>query len=161
VLHGPERGRGLTAGDHEVWRAMEALHQAGQARLLGASNVSLDQIQELHAAARVPPAFVQNRCFARDGWDARVRAFCRAQGIAYQGFSLLTANRHVLAGPVVAGVARRAGATPAQVVFAFARQAGMIPLTGTTDPEHMRQDLASLDLQLEPDELEALESAGL
>jgi aryl-alcohol dehydrogenase-like predicted oxidoreductase len=44
------------------------------------------------------------------------------------------------------------------VVFAFARAVGMLPLTGTSDAEHMRQDLASLTLQLSPDEVRAIES---
>jgi diketogulonate reductase-like aldo/keto reductase len=161
VLHGPERGRGLTEGDREVWRAMESLHADGGARLLGASNVTLDQLQELHRGARVPPAFVQNRCFAADGWDAEVRAFCREHALAYQGFSLLTANRHVVASPLVARISARSGATPAQVIFAFALQVGMVPLTGTTDPAHMRDDLASFDLRLEDDEVRAIERAGL
>ena len=42
------------------------------------------------------PAFVQNRCYARLGWDRVVRQFCRAHNIVYQGFSLLTANQEVL-----------------------------------------------------------------
>jgi diketogulonate reductase-like aldo/keto reductase len=104
------------------------------------------------------PAFVQNRCFARRGWDRDVRAFCRDRGIVYQGFSLLTANPEVLGHPLVAGLARRAQATPAQVVFRFAQAVGMLPLTGTTSAEHMQQDLASPALALSADEVRAIES---
>ena len=71
-----------------------------------------------------------------------MRAFCRDRGIVYQGFSLLTANREVLRHPLVGGIAARDGATPAQVVFRFAQAVGMLPLTGTSDPAHMTQDLA-------------------
>ena len=62
------------------------------------------------------------------------------------------------AGPLLARIAARLGATPAQVVFRFARAIGILPLTGTTDPEHMRQDLAALDLALAPAEVQAIES---
>lgn len=48
------------------------------------------------ATGAEPPAFVQNRCFARLGWDRAVRAFCRDRKIVYRGFSLLTANPEVL-----------------------------------------------------------------
>jgi diketogulonate reductase-like aldo/keto reductase len=161
VLHGPEGGYGLTAGDALVWKAMEALHGAGRVRLLGVSNVSLRQLEALHRLASVKPAFVQNRCFARDGWDADVRAFCRANGILYQGFSLLTANRRELASPAVTGIARRLSCTPAEVIFRFARAVGMIPLTGTTSPSRMRDDLASLDLALMPEEVRAIEGVAL
>ena len=37
-------------------------------------------------------AFVQNRCCAALGWDADVRGLCTREGVAYQGFSLLTGN---------------------------------------------------------------------
>jgi diketogulonate reductase-like aldo/keto reductase len=103
---------------------------------------------------------VQNRCFARLGWDRDVRAFCVQRRIVYQGFSLLTANPEVLHHPLVRRIAAREGATPAQVVFAFARAVGMLPLTGTTDPEHMRQDLASRDLRLDPDEVRQIEAVS-
>ena len=72
-----------------------------------------------------------------------MRAFCRDRGIVYQGFSLLTANLEVLRHPLVGGIAARAGATPAQVVFRFAQAVGMLPLTGTSDAAHMTEDLAS------------------
>jgi aryl-alcohol dehydrogenase-like predicted oxidoreductase len=58
---------------------------------------------------------------------------------------------------VVTGLAARAGFTPAQVVFAFARAVGMLPLTGTSSAEHMTQDLASRSLTLSPDAVRAIE----
>jgi diketogulonate reductase-like aldo/keto reductase len=78
--------------------------------------------------------------------------------IVYQGFSLLTANPEVLRHPLVARIAARGGAIPAQVVFRFAQAVGMLPLTGTADAEHMKQDLASHALALSADEVPAIES---
>jgi aryl-alcohol dehydrogenase-like predicted oxidoreductase len=49
-------------------------------------------------------------------------------------------------------------ATPAQVIFSFARAVGMLPLTGTSNSEHMRQDLASLELALPPELVQSIES---
>jgi diketogulonate reductase-like aldo/keto reductase len=86
-----------------------------------------------------------------------VRLFCNEHGIVYQGFSLLTANVDVLRHPVVSELAARAGATPAQIVFAFARTAGMLPLTGTSDDGHMKQDLDSVELKLSSDAVRAIE----
>jgi diketogulonate reductase-like aldo/keto reductase len=157
VLHGPSSRYGFGKLDWDVWRAMEALHQAKKARLLGVSNVSLEQLTVLERDAGVKPAFVQNRCFAATGWDRDVRAFCSAKDIRYQGFSLLTANARALASPLVRSVAERTGFTVAQVVFAFARGVGMLPLTGTSDEAHMKEDLASLALELSPADLHAIE----
>ena len=158
VLHGPASGHGWTDADCEVWAAMARERDAGRTRLLGVSNVSLRHLQQMTADGAEPPAFVQNRCFARLGWDRAVRAFCRDRGIVYQGFSLLTANPEALRHPVVGGIAARQGVTVAQVIFRFAQAVGMLPLTGTSDPEHMRQDLASRDLALSADEAQTIES---
>jgi diketogulonate reductase-like aldo/keto reductase len=158
VLHGPASGYGWSEEDGEVWTAMVKEREAGRTRLLGVSNVSLRHLEQMLAAHTEVPAFVQNRCFAQLGWDRDVRALCQARGIIYQGFSLLTANPEVLRHPLVARLAARAHATPAQVVFRFAQAVGMLPLTGTSDSEHMKQDLASRDLTLSADEVQAIES---
>jgi diketogulonate reductase-like aldo/keto reductase len=158
VLHGPASGYGWTDDDTEAWAAMTRERDAGRARQLGVSNVSLRHLAQMEAAGLERPAFVQNRCYARLGWDRAVRGFCAERGIVYQGFSLLTANPEVLQDPGIARIAAREKATPAQVVFRFARAVGMLPLTGTSDPEHMRQDLASVRLSLSPDEVRAIES---
>src|SRR5882724_3875397 len=160
VLHGPASGHGWTEEDDEVWTAMVKERDAGRTRLLGVSNVSLRHLEQMMAAHTEVPAFVQNRCFAQLGWDRDVRAWCQARGITYQGFSLLTANPEVLHHPLVARLAARARATPAQVVFRFALAIGMLRLTGTSDAEHMKQDLASDTLALDADEVRALESVA-
>jgi diketogulonate reductase-like aldo/keto reductase len=157
LLHGPSQGEGLSRADREVWRAMEELHAAGQTRFLGISNVTLGQIEALTAHATTLPAFVQNRCYARQGWDREVRAFCRQHSITYQPFSLLTANERALGKPALVRIAARLGKSVAQVVFRFALQAGMLPLTGTTDPAHMREDLDVVSFELSAEEMQVVE----
>ena len=157
VLHGPTQRVGLAAADWAAWRAMEAIHDSGQARWLGVSNVTLEQLQLLCAKARVRPRFVQNRCYASRGWDRRIREFCAANEMVYQGFSLLTANSAALASPELARIAKRHGRSISQIVFRFALDAGMMPLTGTTDAGHMKADLEVFDFHLEPDEVERID----
>jgi diketogulonate reductase-like aldo/keto reductase len=157
VLHGPASGYGWTDADVEVWDAMTKERDAGRTRLLGVSNVSQHHLQQMAEAHAEAPAFVQNRCYARLGWDRDVRLFCQERKIVYQGFSLLTANPEVLQHPLVIGLAEQANATPAQIVFAFSRAAGILPLTGTSDSEHMKQDLAGAALRLSPDAVRAIE----
>ena len=156
VLHGPTHRSGLSADDWAAWRAMEAIHASSRARLLGVSNVTLEQLDRLCQGARVRPRFVQNRCYAVEGWDRAVREYCAAHGVIYQGFSLLTANRAAAASPELAWIAARYGKSVAQVIFRFALEFGMLPLTGTTDPGHMRADLESFDFRLEAGEVERI-----
>jgi diketogulonate reductase-like aldo/keto reductase len=158
VLHGPAVLQGWTDDDSEVWAAMVKERDAGRTRLVGISNVFRRHLEQMEAARSEPPAFVQNRCYARTGWDRDVRAFCRKRGIVYQGFSLLTANPEVLRHPRIGRIAARCAATPAQIVFRFAQVVGMLPLTGTSDAKHMKQDLASRDLVLTADEVQTIES---
>jgi diketogulonate reductase-like aldo/keto reductase len=158
VLHGPSSTYEWTAADAEVWEAMRKERDAGRTRRFGVSNVSSEHLQQLAASGVELPGFVQNRCFARMGWDREVRAFCREHKIIYQGFSLLTANPEVVNHPPLIALAEKLNATAAQVVFAFARAIEMLPLTGTTQAEHMKQDLASLALTLPPDVVRAIES---
>src|SRR5437773_4517788 len=147
VMHGPASGHGWIDDDSEVWAAMVKERDAGRARLLGVSNVSLRHLVQMVAAGAEAPAFVQNRCFARFGWDRGVRSFCMEHKIVYQGFSLLTANPEVLHHPLVARIAARAKATPAQVVFRFALAIGMLRLTGT-GAEEMMQDVVAGEPEL-------------
>ena len=78
--------------------------------------------------------------------------------MTYQGFSLLTANREVLNHPELARIAQRYGRSVIQVVFRFAIDVGMIPLTGTTDAVHMRSDLEVFEFELEAAEVERIEA---
>ena len=158
VLHGPSSNHDWTDADAEAWEAMRKERDGGRTRLLGVSNVSLRHLRQMSGARAELPAFVQNRCYARLGWDRAVRAFCQEHKIIYQGFSLLTANQEVLHHPLIASLAASANGTPAQVVFRFAHAIGILPLTGTSDAEHMKQDLASRDLTLPAEAVQAIES---
>lgn len=161
ILHSPASSRGLTEVDWEVWRAMENLQKSGSVKLIGISNVGYDQLQLLVEKSEVKPAFVQNRCFARTRWDAAIRELCRSNDIIYQGFSLLTANATFLNRPEFQQISQQRGCSAAQIVFRFALQAGMIPLTGTTNEGHMKEDLAVYDFELSQAEVDTVDNIAL
>ena len=161
ILHSPSRSHGLDETDWQTWRAMEEAAHVGRVGLLGVSNISFEQLATLIEGVEIVPAFVQNRCFARNRWDADVRALCERHDIIYQGFSLLTANRQVLSSPRLIAIARRHSKTLPQVVFRFAIQLGMLPLTGTTDSLHMRQDLDVFDFTLSDEDLKIMLELGM
>jgi diketogulonate reductase-like aldo/keto reductase len=160
VLHGPYSRHGLGAADWEVWAAIEALYRSGKAKVIGISNVTAEQLALLCERAAHKPMVVQNRCYAALGWDREVREICRTHGIIYQGFSLLTANRGVLVDPEVRAIAQRFQTGVAQVIFRFAMQIGMLPLTGTTNPQHMKEDLQSDQFTLTAEDIHLIEAVG-
>lgn len=161
VLHAPFSRRGLGEADWEVWAAMEVLYQSGKTKMIGISNVTAPQLALLCQQATIRPMMVQNRCFAALAWDKQVREICRANGIIYQGFSLLTANQQIISDPAIRMIAQRIGAGLAQVIFRFAMQVGMLPLTGTTREQHMKEDLAAEQFSLTDEEVERIETIAL
>ena len=161
VLHGPYSRRGLGAEDWEVWAAIESLYDSGKTKMIGVSNVTADQLTLLCTRTKHKPMVVQNRCYAAFGWDKEVREICQANQIIYQGFSLLTANSGIFAEPDLRTIAAKYQVGLAQIVFRFSQQVGMLPLTGTTNPQHMRTDLECERFNLLPEEIVQIESIGL
>lgn len=150
VLHSPLKDAADMA---EAWQTMEAIHDSGRARRLGISNCyDPDELARLCETARVPPAVVQNRFYAHTGYDREIRALCAERGMRYQSFWTLTANPHLLAHEDVAVIAARHGRTPAQVLFRYLTHERVVPLTGTTSVEHMREDLAIFEFSLTAEE---------
>jgi diketogulonate reductase-like aldo/keto reductase len=158
VLHGPSTRAGLQPEDVAAWRAIEALAGEGRTRFIGVSNFTLEQLRELLALAKVPPRFLQNRCYARTGWDRKLRQLCAEHGVTYQGFSLLTANRAELSSAPARQLAERRGHSVEELVFAFAAAVGMLPLTGTSSARHMQQDLGAVRLVLDAAEIRLIET---
>jgi diketogulonate reductase-like aldo/keto reductase len=125
-----------------VWRAMEAIQKSGGARQIGISNTNAMQLKLLWEDAEVKPGVVQNRCQNKDDWNKDVREYCDLKGVDYQGFWLLSGNRHVVSDAATKRIASAHYKTPQQVTFRFLMQGlGMQPLTGTKDSRHMGEDV--------------------
>lgn len=153
ILHGPS-GRGvLSDEDWSTWNAMEELYDNGNVNYIGISNVNLNQLKALYENSNVKPSFVQNRCYSHSGWDKDIRDYCNDKEIKYQGFSLLTANLHKVRS--VRNIAKRLNKTPEQIIFKFSQIVGMIPLTGTTNENHMNLDI-SLDFDLNTEDIDKI-----
>ena len=154
VLHSPLP---TTKQTLEVWHACESLVDNGGVRQLGVSNChTLTELEHLWHQARIKPAVVQNRFYADTGYDREIRAFCRQNQIVYQSFWTLTANPQVLAHATLAALASTHQRTPAQILFRYLTQTGVVPLTGTRSEKHMRDDLSIFDFGLTAAELRAV-----
>ncbi len=142
----------------EVWRAMEEIQSSGGARLIGISNCYDPKLlKTLFQNARVKPAVVQNRFYRATNFDRDLRAFCRENDIAYQSFWTLTANPDILNSPTLESLAAKYSKTPAQVFFRCLTQWQIVPLTGTTSPLHMKQDLEISTFELSQEDCLAID----
>jgi len=157
VLHSPLDNHTLTM---TAWQALQAAVTAGNVHRLGISNCyELATLQRLHRDADIKPAVLQNRFYATTGYDRELRAFCLEHGMVYQSFWTLTANPQLLAHSAVRSAAQHYGRSAAQVLFRYLTQQGIVPLTGTTSTQHMKEDLEIFDFTLAPDECTAIASA--
>jgi diketogulonate reductase-like aldo/keto reductase len=145
VLHSPygDRRDTLTA-----WQALSTF-VPDRVRTLGISNVSPAELRALLASEEMmttPPSVVQNRFTAREHqWDAATRALCAARKIVYQGFWTLTANpTEWQTTDYVGAVAAGAGVGRAVAWYALMMGLDIVVLNGTTNADHMREDLAGL-----------------
>lgn len=133
----------------EVWLAMEEFYVEGSVKQLGISNCyDLEVLKFLYTHATVKLAVLQNRFYAETGYDRGIREFCQQHGIIYQSFWTLTANPQILASAAIKALAARCQRTPAQIFFRYLTQIGVVPLTGTTSEQHMREDLAIFEFEL-------------
>lgn len=151
VLHSPMASHALLM---KVWYAMEKIQKAGGARQLGISNCyDTEVIRSLYAGANVKPAVIQNRFYQETGYDAGLRHWCSNHGVIYQSFWTLTANPHILASNTVRTIAQKYKKTEAQIFFRYLSQSGIVPLTGTSSEQHMREDLSIFDFELSSEDL--------
>jgi len=143
VLHSPLNTAEKTQA---AWEAMEELKLQGKVKQLGISNCySLPLLKSLCSAARVKPAVVQNRFYVDSGYDTELRQWCSDNHIVYQSFWSLTANPGLLHSPLVKGLARKYARSSPQILFKYLTERGIVPLTGTCDPVHMKEDLEVLE----------------
>ncbi len=146
VLHSPLAPHALLM---RAWHAMEEIQKNGEARQLGISNCyDTEVMKSLYADAKVKPAVIQNRFYRETGYDASLRRWCADHGVIYQSFWTLTANPHVLASDAVRTLAQKYKKTAAQIFFRYLSQSGIVPLTGTTSAQHMKEDLDIFGFEL-------------
>lgn len=142
VLHSPLRSHELTM---EVYREFEKFVDQGRVKQLGISNLyDLNGLKRLYNDARHKPSVIQNRLYADTNFDSDIRQYCREKNIYYQSFWTLTANPQILQHPLVQKLAQERHGTPAQIFFRFLLDIGLTPLTGTTNDQHMKEDLQVL-----------------
>jgi len=154
VLHSPMAPHALLM---KAWNAMENIQKTGGTRQLGISNCyNTEVIRALYADADVKPAVLQNRFYQDTGYDADLRHWCSDHGVIYQSFWTLTANPHVLASHTVRTIAQKYKKTQVQIFFRYLTQSDIVPLTGTSSEQHMKEDLGIFDFELSPEDLKNL-----
>jgi len=132
--------------------AIEEYRDSGKIRHVGLSQVGIDQIER--ARRVVPIVAVQNQYNLSERRYEDVVDYCAGEGIVFVPFFPLRGD----GGRPLAEIAERHGAMPAQIALAWLlrRSPTMLPIPGTLSIEHLKQNLAALEIELSDAEFEAL-----
>jgi pyridoxine 4-dehydrogenase len=133
--------------------AIDEYRDRGKIRHVGVSNVGIDQIER--ARQVVPITAVQNQYNLSERMYDDVVDYCAAEGIVFVPYFPLRGD----GGPALREIAERSGATPAQIALAWLlrRSPAMLPIPGTLSLEHLKQNLAALEIELSDAEFQALQ----
>ena len=136
----------------ESLAAIAEYRARGQIRHVGLSQVGIDEIERGRRV--VPISAVQNHYNLAERRYDEVVDYCAEQGVVFVPYYPLRGT----GGRTVAEIAERRGATAEQVVLAWllCRAPAMLPIPGTLSLEHVRQNVAALELELSDDEFQAL-----
>ena len=136
--------------------ALKDLQDEGKIGHLGLSNVDLEELDRALEIADV--ASVQNRYSLEDRGSEDVLRRCAERGIGFIPWFPLAAGRLAGDRSPLAEVARAHAATPAQIALAWllAHSPVMLPIPGTSQVEHLEENVAAASIQLTDDELELL-----
>lgn len=151
LVHWPMPSKGLHV---ETWLALEEILDSGRTRAIGVSNFQIQHLRDVLEAGSVVPAV--NQVELHPGFSqGELRAFHAEHGIATEAWSPL-ARAALFDHPVIAGIATRLDATPAQVVLAWHLALGNIVIPKSVSPQRIRENFAATGVRLEPADIDAI-----
>ncbi|HLX08803.1 MAG TPA: aldo/keto reductase [Thermoanaerobaculia bacterium] len=140
--------------------ALVELQRAGKVRHIGLSEVKVAQIKTVRRMTAV--GSVQNKYNLVERGSSKVLDYCTREGIAFIPWYPLATGKLPKSGGPLGRVARRLGATPAQVAIAWllGKSPMMLPIAGTSNVGHLEENVAAAALRLDPATMEVLEAMG-
>jgi aryl-alcohol dehydrogenase-like predicted oxidoreductase len=151
--------------DHKVPRdeqfdAIAEMQKKGLIRHVGLSEVTVDDIEAAERHFRV--VSVQNQYNLTDRKSETVLDYCERKSIAFIPWFPLAAGALARPGSVLDTIAQKHSATPSQIALAWTlkRSRVMLPIPGTSKPDHLRQNVAAAAIQLTDEEFATLDRAG-
>jgi len=145
----------------ETVEAFEGLKRDGKIRHWGVSNLDADEMEELSGLPSGQNCQTDQVLYnlSRRGPDFDLLPWCRRHGMPVMAYSPVEQGR-LARNARLDAIAARHGATPAQIALAWVlAQAGVIAIPKAVRPDHVRQNVAALDIALSSDDLAELDRA--
>ena len=144
----------------EQFQVIAEMQREGLIRHVGLSEVSVEEIKA--AQAYFPVVSVQNLYNLAMRHSEDVLDYCTREGIAFIPFFPLAAGNLANQGSVLDAIAKKLGASPAQVALAWVlkRSPVMLPIPGTSKVKHLEENVAAAALELSDDDFHQLDEMG-
>lgn len=143
------------AGDVEAYKAMERAVVAGKIRSIGLSNWYVEELEAFLPQVDTVPALVQNEIHPYYQ-EQDVVPYIQSHGIVMQGWYPFGGRGHtaeLLGDEVIVDIAEAHGVTAAQVILRWNLQRGVVAIPGSSDPDHIRENLEILDFSLTEEDM--------
>ncbi|HIV90147.1 MAG TPA: aldo/keto reductase [Candidatus Eisenbergiella stercoravium] len=140
------------------WRALEELYQEGKVRAIGVCNFLPDRLLDLCYNARVLPQInqIERHPHYQRAKDLSLMRELKVQPEAWAPFA--EGLKGMFAEPILAGIAKKHGRTPAQVILRWNVQQGVIVIPKTVHKERMKENLDIWDFSLDDEDMEKISS---
>lgn len=148
------------ADDVKAYKAMEKYVREGRIRSIGVSCYYISEIDDFLKKVDIKPVLVQNEAHPYYQ-DTDVVRHIQRLGIAVEAWYPLGGRGHqkeLLSDPVLAEIARNHGKSVAQVILRWNLQRGVVVIPGSSNPEHMKENISIFDFELTPGEMERIAS---
>nr|WP_281177338.1 aldo/keto reductase [Luteipulveratus mongoliensis] len=142
----------------DTYRALIKLREDGRVKAVGVCNFNIDHLQRVHDELGEFPAINQIELHPLLQ-QAELRDFHSANGIHTEAWSPLAQGGELLADPVVAKIAEKAGRTPAQVILRWHVQLGNVVIPKSVTPSRIAENFDVFGFTLDDEDLAAI--AGL
>ena len=141
----------------EQFGVIADMQREGLIRHVGLSEVSVDDIRE--AQKYFPVVTVQNMYNLVERKSEAVLDFCEQQNIGFIPWFPLAAGDLAQGDTAFAQIAKRLQISPSQLALAWIlkRSKVMLPIPGTGNPEHLRENVAAASVHLSDADFAAIE----
>ncbi len=146
------------SGDVQAYLAMEKYVAEGKIRSLGLSNWYVEELKEFLPQVNIPPALVQNEIHPYYQ-ETEVVPFIQEQGMVVQCWYPLGGRgytKELLGNETITAIAEAHGVSAAQVILRWDLQRGIVVIPGSSNPEHIRENLDLLGFELTEEEMERI-----
>lgn len=146
------------ANDLKAYKEIEKFVEQGKIRSIGLSNWYIEEIDGFISKVNITPALIQNEIHPYYQEQAVV-PYMHGLGIVMQAWYPFGGRGHtgeIFNNETIAGIAKAHNVTSAQVVLRWHLQRGVVAIPGSSNPDHIRENISVFHFSLSNEEMCAI-----